>query len=241
MKRLLLSLLSACLALTGLAHDQELDQFIPKQDQASVVKHDRIDLVFDSKTLTPIWVSHRLDPEEAVRHTADRKGLVFHIDPQVKGSPSPDNYAKHHPWVLGHVAPADDFDFDIELMRQTFYTSNVVPQNDKNNISAWKILEMRIRKVCASGRALVVICGPEYDGEPLTIGHDAVGVPDHLWKLVISIRTKEAVAFLYANDDSDQPLLKARLPVVKLQQRIKRTFIDETYKDGGSLLEDLER
>ena len=241
MRAFTLGFLLAITALTAWASDPRLEPFIPKQDKQVVIRHDRMDLVFDVETLTPVWSAHRLDPAEIVEHKANRAGMTFRPDPLVAKSPRASNYAKQAPWVLGHMTPADDFDFDQELMRQTFFTSNVVPQDDKDNISAWKILEMKVRKVCAEGRELVVVCGPRYDKSVKTIGPEAVGIPVQLWKLVIDPKAKEAAAFLYDNDPSSRSIAQARISLSEFKQLTGRAFIADTYTDGGSLLKELTK
>lgn len=94
-----------------------------------------------------------------------------------------------------------------EIMSESFFLSNMVPQVPNNNRGIWRILEMQIRdQVKVTGQSLHVISGAIFAPGHATIGQ-GVGVPTHLYKIIINRQTGNATAYLMPN---------AALPVADL-------------------------
>lgn len=98
----------------------------------------------------------------------------------------------------GHLAPAGDFTHSERLMRESFYLSNVVPQDSVLNRGAWAELERHVRQLARERGAVYVITGPVNDTQPARIGA-GVAVPRALYKVVIDPRARQAVAWLMPN------------------------------------------
>jgi len=93
------------------------------------------------------------------------------------------------------------------VMSESFFLSNMVPQVPNNNRGIWRILEMQIRdQVKATGQSLYVISGAIFAPGHATIGQ-GVGVPTHLFKVIINKNSGNATAYLMPN---------AALPVADL-------------------------
>lgn len=101
----------------------------------------------------------------------------------------------------GHMVPVDDMRKDSAAMLQSFYLSNMVPQDYRNNRGIWKSIEGHVRKWAkARPGGLYVFSGPIFDTwPPATIGPSHVGVPTRLFKVVINKATGQGVAFLVNN------------------------------------------
>ncbi|WP_424951984.1 DNA/RNA non-specific endonuclease [Deinococcus sp.] len=97
----------------------------------------------------------------------------------------------------GHMAPAADFVAGQTQMTQSFYLSNMIPQNPEMNRGIWAGLEGATRACTKSLGELYVLTGPVFEGRVRTIGQDAVAVPSSLYKIVVS--GGEARAFLLPN------------------------------------------
>ena len=63
-------------------------------------------------------------------HTSVR---CFQVDPDIEYQASDDDYL-HSGWHKGHMAAAANHKHNKQEMSDTFYYSNVVPQDPKNNI-----------------------------------------------------------------------------------------------------------
>lgn len=99
----------------------------------------------------------------------------------------------------GHMTPFEDARKDSAAALQTFYLSNMVPQDLHLNRGMWRVLENRTRKWAkASSNGLYVITGPVFDGPVQTIGNGVV-IPAHLFKVIINRDTNQGIAFLIPN------------------------------------------
>jgi len=102
------------------------------------------------------------------------------------------------------MAPAADMKISVQAMRESFYLSNICPQNDRNNSGAWNRIERNVRDFAHSERSLYVITGPVYfeDQEPRHIGRSRVRVPDAFFKVVFDeTEPRKMIAFLSPNRD----------------------------------------
>ncbi|XP_074900934.1 nuclease EXOG, mitochondrial isoform X2 [Buteo buteo] len=63
-------------------------------------------------------------------------------------------------WSRGHMAPAGDNKFSTRAMAETFYLSNIVPQNYENNAGFWNRMEMYCRELTERFEDVWVVSGP---------------------------------------------------------------------------------
>ncbi|XP_053351355.1 nuclease EXOG, mitochondrial-like [Clarias gariepinus] len=152
-------------------------------------------LSYDQSKRTPRWVAEHLSAEKLLGK-ADRKHCKFKADPNV-----PELFTAHNEdylgsgWSRGHMAPAGDNKFSEQSMVETFYLSNIVPQNYENNAGFWNRLEMYCRELTERFRDVWVISGPLTLPQPgedkkktvsyQLIGKDDVAVPTHLYKVIL--------------------------------------------------------
>ena len=150
---------------------------------------------FDTKTAE--YVTYKIDPED-ISSKAKRKDN-FKDDPAIPGEHDVTlaDYAGK-PYDRGHLSAAADNSASEEQMSQSFYLSNMVPQNPNQNRGAWRILEDRIRNMAKSGRTLYVTVGTVYQPGYEVIGN-GLGVPQYIWKVVVDAETNNSIAFLFEN------------------------------------------
>jgi endonuclease G len=87
-------------------------------------------LCHDSSRKVPLWVGYELTPARLVRRAA--RPSHFRPDRQLSSSASNADYL-HSGYTRGHMAPAADFAFSDQAIRQTFLLSNVIPQPRRVN------------------------------------------------------------------------------------------------------------
>jgi len=136
---------------------------------------------------------------------------------------------KGHPYDRGHLSPAADNRADSEQMSESFYLTNMVPQDPGHNRGIWRILEIGVRNTAAAGGDIYVISGTIYDEGYKVIGND-LGVPTRIWKVVFDANTGESIAFLFPNEKlstKDMPLYATSVDMVE-----KETGIDFFPKMG---------
>jgi endonuclease G len=102
----------------------------------------------------------------------------------------------------GHMAPAADFTYDARVMSESFLLSNMMPQSPGNNRGIWKYTEEMTRYWASKYGHLYVITGTYY-GQGSTQMGNGVGVPSHIYKIVIDPRGFKAIAFMFPNTKLD--------------------------------------
>ena len=73
------------------------------------------------------------------------------------------------------------------LNEQTFYFTNMVPQNQNQNGGVWERLENAERSISDRVDTLYVVCGPTIDPNSISISDNTgnrVKVPTHTWKVL---------------------------------------------------------
>jgi len=118
-------------------------------------------LEYDSARRVPRWVAEHLSRDMVKQEIANRKGVNFSPDPVVPApfrSTNQDYWGSG--WSRGHMAPAGDNKHCQDSMRDTFYLTNVVPQDLDNNGNYWNRLEIWVRGLTEIYQDVWVISGP---------------------------------------------------------------------------------
>jgi len=191
---------------------------IVKDDQYIIKKNYAIHYRFDTKTAEYVV---ELPTIEKINGKSKRKD-DFRPDTDI---------AKQHQSVLddyageaydrGHLVPAGDNTQNDDVMSESFFLSNMVPQVPNHNRGIWKQLETAVRIWVNEGKDIYVITGTFYNKEHKEIGK-RVGVPDYMWKVIIDAKSKKGIAFWFPN---------APLPVEDLPKYI--VSIDEIEQKTG--------
>ena len=152
--------------------------------------------VYDPARKVPLVVAEYLTPAELAGDVARTDN--FQPDPELSSGQRaelPDYQASGYD--RGHMAPAADFEAGLTQMNQSFYLSNMVPQNPEMNRGIWAQLESAVRACTARQGGLYVLTGPVFSGRARFIGPDRVSVPNSLYKVVVS--GSSARAFVLPN------------------------------------------
>ncbi|CAG2223449.1 EXOG [Mytilus edulis] len=117
-------------------------------------------LSYDQAKKTPVWVAEYITKRN-IDGPADRRKIKFKSDPNVQTEFSAENsdYLGSG-WSRGHMAPAGDNKHSQEAMKQSFYLSNILPQNLENNGGFWNRLEMYCRDLTKKYKGVRIISGP---------------------------------------------------------------------------------
>lgn len=110
----------------------------------------------------------------------------------------------------GHMVPAANMKWDAVAMSESFYYTNICPQDTSLNNGSWKSLEDYCSKMAIKYGRIYVVCGPIVDDSSRTIGN-GVCVPTLFFKVVL-IKLQEhysGAGYLFVNGHSDnQRILK---------------------------------
>lgn len=160
-------------------------------------------LSFDADAKVPLWVVENLTRDRAQRFAkGHRQG--FKADPDLPAGMSPRNDDfRGGVYDKGHMAPAEDSDWDAQASQETFYLSNVAPMVGKRlNRTLWRRLEEEVRNWAQCSDTLYVVTGPVLPDDRLRaprIGPGGILIPTHFYKVVFQPATQRAAAFLVPN------------------------------------------
>lgn len=190
-----------------------------------VIRHAGFILAYDADAKIPKWVAYELTAEET-HGDAERDELFFKMDPSYKRSQAMREDYSESGWTKGHMACAADFKWDSDAMEETFYLTNVCPQDEELNKGDWNYLEKQVRNWARRYGRVWVISGPIIGSNRFgTIGDRDVVVPDSFFKAVLAPGRNgyQSIAFVMGNDTKRYYLDKCSMSVNDLE---KRTGID---------------
>ena len=217
-----------------------LDQLleIPAAPGGRIVQHGAFVSSYNTETLIPDWVAYELTADETEGNRS-REGMEFRMDPDLKGvrQAMREDYSGSG-WTKGHLMPAADAAFDGSAMGETFYFTNICPQDETLNAGDWQYLEKRVRQWANRYGSIWVVTGPIVgENRYGTIGDRDVVVPDAFYKALL-IRKKNgsysAIAFVMDNDDERYYLKDCYLSVNDLESLTGFDFypvLDDTIEE----------
>jgi endonuclease G len=187
-----------------------------------IVQHGAYVSSYNLETLIPEWVAYELTAEETGGRET-REGIEFRMDPDLRGVTQAmrEDYSGSG-WTKGHLMPAADAAFNSTAMSETFYFTNVCPQDETLNAGDWQYLEKRVRQWANRYGSVWVVTGPIVgENRYGTIGARDVVVPDSFYKALL-IRKKNgsysAIAFVMDNDDDRYYLKDCSMTINDLEQ-----------------------
>jgi endonuclease G len=163
-------------------------------------------------------VAYELTKEE-VEGTVPRYD-AFLPDPEVSYENSATTYDySNSGWDRGHMAPAGDMKWSEQAMKESFYLSNICPQNKNLNGGVWNDLEIQVRELARQKGKIYVVCGPIMSKNPKTIGTNKVAISDAFFKVLLQNDNDNwyAIAFMYANESGRKPLSTYAMSVEDMQ------------------------
>lgn len=162
---------------------------------------------YNAEWKIPNWVAYVLTKQE-LSGKAKRKDK-FMPDPQViyEMSTTTKDYSKTG-WHRGHMAPAADMTWSEQAMAESFYFSNICPQNGSLNTGIWKTLENLVRELAMEKGNIYIVCGPIVSKQSQTIGKNKVIVPDAFFKVLLQNVNGNwsAIGFIFANQKERESL-----------------------------------
>ncbi len=166
-------------------------------------------LLYSYDDLIPLWVSWHLDQEE--RGTGRKEGFVgdSEIPPEYRVY---SNDYEHSGFSRGHMCPNADRNGNTELRDQTFYMSNIIPQNQECNDGAWQAFEKHLQNLADNGREVYILAGPygtggydeenarkEFISADINGTEKHINVPEAVWKIAVILNDDQD----YAESDGD--------------------------------------
>ena len=189
------------------------------KEQGQVIQRTGYTLSYHVKNKTPQWVAWELTKEET-RGNEERTN-EFQPDPDVMGAKVVTYDYSHSGYDRGHMAPAGDMKWSKKAMQESFYMSNICPQNHNLNTEDWNDLEMKSREWARRYGKVHIVCGPIYKGiRNEYIGDHRVKVPDAFFKVILINNAKKqcALGFYFENEAGERPLTDYLTSVDELEK-----------------------
>ena len=211
---------------------------LTKGKQGQIIQRTGYTLSYDAKNKTPQWVAWELTKEET-RGNEERTN-EFQPDPDVMGSKVVTYDYSGSGYDRGHMAPAGDMKWSKKAMQESFYMSNICPQDHNLNTEDWNDLEMKSREWARRYGKVYIVCGPIYKGmRNEYIGDHRVKVPDAFFKVILINDAKKqyALGFYFENEAGERPLTEYLTSVDELEKLTGLDFFSALPDEKENLLE----
>lgn len=190
-------------------------------------------LSYDARTKNPYWVYERITPD-SIQGYEDRNECSFKEDPVIpKIFRATLSDYRNSGFDRGHLAPAANHRLSAKALEETFFLSNMSPQNPQFNRGYWSKFEKYVRDLTKEYQFVDVFTGPLYLPKEdemgkkwvtyQVIGENEVAVPTHFFKLITlqnSKGVKETEAFILPNEEisSKTPLENFKTTVQRVEK-----------------------
>lgn len=194
--------------------------YLPSNPQGSIVQHKFYALSYVEQYELPEWCAYELTAERLHQPWVERTDN-FRPDPKVEtGSSIPEDYRKSR-YDRGHIVPAADMAFSEEAMSETFFMSNISPQEPGFNKGVWRELEELTRDWAKRNQHLYVVTGPVLS-QPIKfwIGENQVAVAPSFYKVLLDFNEPvlKAIGFIIPNQTSTERLETYAVSVDEVEQ-----------------------
>jgi endonuclease G len=225
----------------SVSNDDSVDKpfdYYPTSTSNQIIQHDNYTLSYKEEYEQAEWVAYEL--KKGRYSNQDYQRPFFIEDPKVKtGSADWRNY-KNSGYDKGHLCAAGDMKFSKAAFEETFYTSNISPQDREFNSGIWNRLEQKTRYWANKYDGIYVVTGGVLKDNLETIGKEDVAVPDYFYKVLLNKNNGnyKMIAFLIPNEDSEKGLYEF---VVSVDEIEKLTGINFFPKLEDSIENQLEK
>ncbi len=196
-------------------------------NQEVIVCHTGYCLSYDENFKLAKWVAYELTLEET-------QGIVgrsdkFKPDPLiVRNSAALEDYKKSG-FDRGHLAPAADMKWSIQAMQESFYLSNMCPQDKSFNRGIWKKLEEQVREWAIENKAVYIATGPLLEVGLPTIGPNRIPIPKAFYKVILDYTQPEikAIGFIIPNHGSTMSIASFAISIDSIEQLTHLDFFEK--------------
>ncbi len=204
-----------------------IENFMPSSTTGVVINHNHFSLSYSERYEQAEWVAYTLKKSHLTYD--DRKRPYFIEDPKVRTKSADWHNYKGSGYDRGHLCPAGDRRFSEYAYNETFYTSNITPQNNDFNAGVWNRLEKQVRYWVKKHGTLHIVTGGILENGLATIGDEDVAIPDYFYKIVSrgSIENPIVIAFLFPHEESTLPLQKFAVSIDELERLTEIDFFEK--------------
>lgn len=205
---------------------------------AEIIQHAGYVVSYNPTLRIPNWVAYELTAEET-NGEAERTD-EFLPDPLVKGDPVLTSDYTRSGYDRGHMAPAADMRWSDQAMQESFYMTNMCPQNHNLNKGDWNDLEIKVRSWARYFGHVYVCCGPIVEPGYATIGtYRKIAVPQAFFKVILAEKNGhyEAIGFIMPNEAGHRQLSAYAFSIDEVESRTGLDFFPALPDDCENTLE----
>lgn len=205
----------------------------------NIIRHRAYSISFNKSLIIPNWVAYEFTKDE-LNGDFSRTGLNFNPDPDCKYKQATDDDYYKSGYEKGHMANAEDMSWDFDVLKESFYYTNAIPQKKNLNTGRWKVAENKVRKWVENYDTLFVVSGGIINNNVKYIGKNKVGVPDEFYKVILVFTQKyqKGIGFIISQDSPKIPLEKFATSIDEVE---KRTGIDFFYQLPDNIENKIEK
>jgi endonuclease G, mitochondrial len=183
------------IVLPFIGFSQTTSDFLPT-NSGELVHYSYYSLSYSEQYEQAEWVFYEIKKEKLL-------GLVsrtdnFRSDNLISTKSAQISDYKGSGYDRGHLAPAGDMSFNNTAMSESFYMSNMSPQDPSFNRGIWKQLESLVRS-WGTNSSIYVVTGPILNSCATTIGSNKVCVPNYYYKVIYNPENKKMISFILPN------------------------------------------
>lgn len=170
-----------------------------------LVEHTYFSLGYNEAHEQADWVAYQITRERLNANWAPRPNN-FRADPKVLTESAAYNDYRGSGFDRGHLCAAADMAFSEQAIDETFYMSNISPQNHLFNIGIWRELEELTRDWARKYEALYVVTGPILKDVGLAHVNDTdISVPKRFYRVLYA--EGRSIGFVLPNEVSDKEVM----------------------------------
>ncbi|TLP82766.1 DNA/RNA non-specific endonuclease [Maribacter sp. ACAM166] len=210
-------------------------ELLPASTTGEIVNHSFFSLSYSEPFEQAEWVAYTLDKKHLTYD--DRKRPYFIEDPFVSSKSADWRNYKGSGYDRGHLLPAGDRKFSKQAYDETFYTSNISPQNREFNAGIWNDLEQQTRRWAKKYGTLYVFTGGVLVKGLDEIGDEDVDVPDTFYKIIARKQDDKliTIAFLIPNKPQSAQLSNFIVSIDEIEMNTGINFFNKLpTKQQGS-------
>ena len=192
---------------------------LPKTNSSDIIiSHTGYSFLYKEAYEQSCWIAYELTNRETnkIFNRTDK----FISDPEViTGTANNMDYSGSG-YDRGHLAPAADMGWSETSMAESFYYSNMSPQEPGFNRGIWKQLEELVRTWAVENESVYVVTGPVLTFGLSTIGMNKVSVPKYYYKVILDYTDPgiKGIGFILPNKGSKVPLQEYALTIDSVEK-----------------------
>jgi endonuclease G len=204
-----------------------------------IITHTGYSLSYNELHEQASWVAYELTAAEC--DPTIQRTDKFIVDPQVKTRTANDKDYSESGYDRGHLAPAGDMAWSTVAMSESFYYSNVSPQDPGFNRGIWKRVEELVRNWAIESRSVYVVTGPVLTTGLLTIGPNSVSVPKYFYKVVLDYQAPgiKSIGFILPGVGSRDQLQSFAVSVDSVEKTTGIDFFPSLPDDQEDIIESI--